>query len=150
MADGYLWPTWRLALAWFSGNSEMLGKVKIVTNRSPMTNESLGLTRRNGVRTFESWKWRPTIAGYSGFNEAQCLRQLLRSHILECSHLSNGISRRCPTLLRIRSLLHKTAGCAHFIYYKELRLEAHIHYPSSSLLISRTPSFLTITDPNST
>ena len=54
MADGGLWPTWRRGLADFSDNSEMLGKVKIVTNRSPMTNESLGLTRRNGVRTFES------------------------------------------------------------------------------------------------
>ena len=52
MAAVGLWPIERPV--YFSDNSEMLGKVKIVTNRSPMTNESLGLTRRNGVRTFES------------------------------------------------------------------------------------------------
>ena len=40
MASLGLWPTWRTGLAYFSGNSEMLGRVKIVTNRS---GEGMGL-----------------------------------------------------------------------------------------------------------
>ena len=52
MADGGLWPTWRRGLADFSDNSEMLGKVKIVTNRSAGSYELPEIVNVNGV-TFE-------------------------------------------------------------------------------------------------